>query len=107
MPAYVIGRLESEGWKWLREYGPPTARLIAKHGGKYLVRGGAMERLEGERALPDAFVMLEFPTLAAARAWYHDPEYAPLRGLRQAHALTELVLVDGFEQAADALSASS
>jgi uncharacterized protein (DUF1330 family) len=101
MPAFVIGWLDAEDWAWLRDYAPPTARLIAKHGGAYRVRGGARQRLEGERALPDAFVMLEFPTLEAARAWYEDPEYGPLIRLRREHARTELVLVEGLSDAPD------
>ena len=99
MPAYVIGWLDVDDWKWLRAYQPPTARLIAKHGGSYRVRGGLMERLEGEDPLPGAFVVLEFPTREAARAWYEDPEYGPLIRLRREHARTELVLVDGITDA--------
>lgn len=98
MPAWVIGWLDAGDWKWLREYAPPTARLIAKHGGVYRVRGGEPEQLEGERPLPDAFVVLEFPTREAARAWYGDPDYGPLTRLRQAHARTALVLVDGITE---------
>jgi uncharacterized protein (DUF1330 family) len=96
VPAYVIGWLAAADWKWLREYTPPTARLIAAHGGRYRVRGGNPTRLEGEWELPDALVVLEFPTREAAQAWYGDPEYGPLIRLRRAHARSELVLVDGI-----------
>jgi uncharacterized protein (DUF1330 family) len=106
VPAYVVGWLDAEDWKWLREYTPSTARLIAKHGGRYLARGGATARLEGERELPAAFVMLEFPNLEAARAWYGDPEYGPLIRLRRAHARTALALVDGISAASDSPSGS-
>ena len=93
MPAYVVGWLDARDWSWLREYAPTTARLIGKHGGRYLARGAA-HRLEGERELAAAFVMLEFPSREAARAWYGDPEYGPMIRLRRAHARTDLVLVE-------------
>jgi len=99
VPAYVIGWLSADDWSWLREYGPPTARLIAKHGGGYRVRGGTPERLEGEAGPPAAFVVLEFPTREAARDWYEDPEYGPLIRLRRAHARSELFLVDALTDA--------
>jgi len=50
MAAYAIGRLQMRDPSWRTEYGPKTAELVAKHGGRYLARGGAMERLEGQLA---------------------------------------------------------
>jgi len=96
MPAYAIGRLRSKNWSWLKEYGPVTAALIEKHGGRYLARGGEVQRLEGEEEIPDAYVMLEFPSMEQARAWYADPEYAPMIELRQAHSEIEFVLLEGL-----------
>ena len=77
------------------EYGPKTAELVKKHGGKYLVRGGKMERLEGGGELPNVMVVLEFPSMEQAQAWYNDPEYAPMIELRQAGSDLDFVLVDG------------
>ena len=98
MAAYAIGRLEVRDPSWRREYGPKPAALVKKHGGKYLVRGGAMERLEGDGELPSAMVVLEFPSMDHARAWYHDPEYAPLIKLRQSGATLDFILVEGIEE---------
>ena len=78
-----------------QEYGPKTEALVVKHGGKYLVRGGAMERLEGTGQLPSVIVVLEFPSMAQAKAWYNDPAYAPLIKLRQTGSDLDFVLVEG------------
>ena len=80
---------------WLQEYGPKTAALVEKHGGKYLVRGSAMERLEGTGQLPSVLVVLEFPSIEHARVWYHDPEYSPLITLRQTGSELDFILVEG------------
>ena len=95
MAAYAIGRLEMRDQSWVQEYGPKTAALVAKYGGKYLVRGGTMERLEGVGKLPSVVVVLEFPSMERARAWYNDPEYAPLIKLRQTGSDLDFVLVEG------------
>jgi uncharacterized protein (DUF1330 family) len=96
MAAYAIGRLEMRDPSWRQEYGPKTAALVEKHGGKYLVRGDTMERLEGTGQLPNVVVVLEFPSMAHARAWYNDPEYAPLIKLRQTGADLDFILVEGL-----------
>jgi uncharacterized protein (DUF1330 family) len=96
MAAYAIGRLTMRDPAWRAEYGPKTAELVKKHGGRYLVRGGKMDRLEGTGGLPDAIVVLEFPSMAHARAWYDDPEYAPLIKLRQSGSDLDFVLVEGL-----------
>jgi uncharacterized protein (DUF1330 family) len=69
MAAYAIGRLTMRDPSWRTEYLPKTAELVVKHGGRDVVRGGAMERREGPGALPSAIVVLEFPSMAQAKAW--------------------------------------
>ena len=96
MAAYAIGRLQMRDPAWLQEYGAKTPALVAKHGGKYLVRGGGIERLEGTGTLPSVVVVLEFPSMAQARAWYNDPDYAPLIKLRQTGADLNFILVEGL-----------
>jgi uncharacterized protein (DUF1330 family) len=97
MAAYVIVRvLEMRDTAWLEEYAPKTAALVQKHGGKFLVRGGAKESLEGAGKLPVNIVVLEFPSMEKAKAWHNDPAYAPLIKLRQSGCDAELVLVEGI-----------
>lgn len=96
MAAYAIGRLQMRNPSWVTEYGPKTGELVKKHGGRYLVRGGAMETLEGNAPLPSVVVVIEFPSMAQARAWYHDPDYAPLIKLRQGGSDLDFVLVEGL-----------
>jgi uncharacterized protein (DUF1330 family) len=95
MAAYAIGRLQMRDPSWVAEYGPKVTELVKKHGGKAIIRGGKMERLEGKEPLPSVVVELEFPSMEHARAWYNDPEYAPLIKLRQKGSDLELILVEG------------
>ena len=67
---------------------------IAKHGGRYIVRGGKTERLEGEW-MPSRLVMLEFPSLDQARRWYDSEDYRGPKALRMTCAMTDLLLVEG------------
>ncbi len=72
--------------------------LVAKHGGRFLVRlDSAAEPLEGDPPLKTGMVAIEFPSMDHARAWYNDPEYAPLIKLRQTGSKLDLVLVEGRE----------
>ena len=96
MAVYVVGRVNTKDFSWLKEYGAGAKALIEKHGGRYIAQGGAIESLEGSEPLPTAMVMLEFPDAASVHAWHDDPDYQPLIELRQAHAQTELTLVEGL-----------
>ena len=96
MPAYIVGQVVMRDPSWVEPYRARVPALVQKHGGRYLVRGGKMETLEGSAALPSSIVVLEFPSRAQARAFYDDPEYVACAKLRQDGALTELVLVDGL-----------
>jgi uncharacterized protein (DUF1330 family) len=96
MAAYVIGRVKVRNSDWVAEYGPKTAALVEKHGGRFIVRRGKMERLEGKEDLPNVVVVIEFPSFDKAKAWYNDPDYAPMIKLRQTGADAELIVVEGI-----------
>ncbi len=75
-------------------YRTRAAASIAHHGGRYLVRGGAFEVLEGNWT-PRTIVIAEFPDIERARAWYRSPEYASALAVRDEPLSRNLILVDG------------
>jgi uncharacterized protein (DUF1330 family) len=57
--------------------------MIAKHGGRYLTKGGSHKLLETDRRPPDRVAIIEFPDMASLNAWYTSPEYQPLMAIRR------------------------
>jgi uncharacterized protein (DUF1330 family) len=96
MAAYLIGRIQLRDTSWLEKYRGTVPTIVARHGGRYLVRGGKMDRLEGKEPLPSSYVVIEFPTIEMARAFYDDPEYKPFIELRQTGSDLEMVAVEGL-----------
>ncbi len=93
MSAYVVVQIvvqDPEAYERYKTLAPPS---ISAYGGRYVVRGGRSEVLEGSWQ-PERLVLLEFPTLEQARAWWRSPEYAPAKALRQRSARTEMLLVE-------------
>jgi uncharacterized protein (DUF1330 family) len=76
------------------EYRKQVMAVVTRYGGKFIVRGGRVETLEGGWA-PQRFVALEFPTMEQAQKWYRSPEYAPLIELRKKASRGKLLLVEG------------
>ena len=99
MPAYVVVDIEVTDPEIYARYRELAAPTVAAYGGRYLVRGGSVESLEGSW-VPSRFVILEFPALNAARAWWSSTEYAPAKALRHASARSEMLVVDGVPAAA-------
>src|SRR5215471_5527882 len=98
MAAYIIGlrRSAPQQMAWAKEYLPKTGALITKHGGKALIGGNSRQRLlalEGATS-PLGVVILEFPSLEQAQAWHDDPDYAPLKQLRQANVDMEVFVAE-------------
>lgn len=100
MPAYLIARVHLRDPSYIEEYRSTTGPLIEKHGGRSLagaVRGNdSLESLEGDASLPAAMFIIEFASMETARAFYSDPEYAPMIALRQSGADSDIVLVNGL-----------
>jgi uncharacterized protein (DUF1330 family) len=95
MSAYVIVEVSVTDPQLFQEYAKGVPATIAAYGGKYLVRGGAMESKEGGWT-PKRVVVLEFPSLDQARKWYHSPEYKPFLEMRLKAANSKLILVEGL-----------
>lgn len=95
MPAYLIANLTVHDPKTFAEYGALVAPMIARHGGRYLVRGGAVTPAEGAATL-NRVVVVEYPDMATARAFYDSAEYAPLIALRQRAATGTVDFVEGY-----------
>ena len=94
MAAYVIVEVNVTDPQLFAEYAKGVPATIAAYGGKYLVRGGAVESKEGGWA-PKRIVTLEFPSMDQARRWYGSPEYKPLLEMRLKAASARLILVEG------------
>ena len=96
MAAYFIIEVNVTDPSWREEYGPKTQALIDKHGGKYIVRDTEATRVEGDNAAPSVVVVLEFPSLEAAKAWHSDPDYQAMVKLRQSGSTGEALIADGL-----------
>ena len=94
MAAYVIAEVDVQDNALFEEYRKLVPATIAQYGGKYIVRGGATETKEGGWT-PKRLVVLEFPTMARAREWYHSTEYAPALAMRLKAAKNRMILVEG------------
>jgi uncharacterized protein (DUF1330 family) len=94
MPAYLFANVEVTDAAGYEQYRQRVSATIEAFGGRYLVRGGVTEVLEGDWT-PKRLVILEFPGMARLRAWYQAPEYRPLVELRQRTATSTLVAVEG------------
>jgi uncharacterized protein (DUF1330 family) len=95
MAVYAVVNVRVTDSARYAEYRDKAPATIAHYGGRYLVRGGAVEALEGEWD-PERLVVLEFESMGRLREWYDSPEYAPLKRLRGEAAATQFVVVEGL-----------
>ena len=94
MVAYVIAEIEVTNPEGYKAYSAVVPATVEKYGGKFIVRGGKAHVLEGD--WPERRrVILEFPSMEAARRWYDSPEYEKPLALRKAHSNGRLLLVEG------------
>jgi uncharacterized protein (DUF1330 family) len=96
MPAYMFVNVVIHDPVKFREYGVANAALVAKMGGKYLVLGSEGTTVEGD-ALPGKKVISVWPSREAALAYWHSPEYAVIKQLREGICEANVTILDGFE----------
>jgi uncharacterized protein (DUF1330 family) len=98
MAAYLIANITVTDPERYADYRTQVPKVMAQYAGRFLVRAGALHPLEGDMGL-DRFVVIEFPSLEAARRFYDSPEYAPLLKLRLETAASQVALVEGYSPA--------
>ncbi|MFA5538877.1 MAG: DUF1330 domain-containing protein [Gemmobacter sp.] len=92
---YWIGHVEVNDPAAYEAYRAANAEAFAKYGGRFLVRGGAQEVVEG--AMRARAVVIEFDSIEAARDCYHSPEYQRALALRQPASVADLAIVEGWD----------
>ena len=95
MSAYIVVEVDVKDPVRFEEYRSLVTPTLKPYGGRYIVRGGEVQNLEGDW-LPARLVVIEFDSAEQAGAWYASEEYAPAKTIRQASADTEMILVEGI-----------
>ena len=94
MAAYLIADIQVNDGEAYEEYRRVVPAVIAAHGGRYLVRGGATEVLEGDWQ-PRRTVVVEFPSMASLKAFWASPEYQAILSIRENASVGNLIAVEG------------
>ncbi len=94
MPAYIIVEVTVHDPVAYEDYKKLTPGSLVNYQGKFIVRGAQTECLEGDWN-PQRIVVIEFPSLELAKAWWSSEEYAPAKVLRHRYAHSKMLLVEG------------
>jgi len=96
MKGYIIVDVKVTNPARYEDYKKLTPGSLKPFDGKFIVRGGKSETLEGDWK-PERIVVLEFPSLERAKAWWSSDGYAPAKAIRQAASITKMLVIEGFE----------
>jgi uncharacterized protein (DUF1330 family) len=94
MPAYIVAEVDVTNPAGYEAYRPLAAASIAQYGGRFVVRGGKAELIEGSSD-PARIVVIEFADTDAAKRWYNSPEYQEALKIRLANSTGRVLLVEG------------
>ncbi len=94
MSAYLVAMVRVDDPETYKKYTARTPDIIAKYGGRFLVRGGPVETLEGA-AFEDRMVIVEFPTVQAAQTFYESADYQEIKSFRTASSEAVFLLAQG------------
>lgn len=96
MPAYVVVDVDVKDRETYKEYRERAGPTVAAAGGRYIVRGGEVTHLEPGWDV-HRFVILEFPDVAAAKAWYESPDYQRVLPIRLRSTVSRMMVVEGLD----------
>ena len=96
MTAYLLARVEITDWDRYKEYVKATPAAVKKYGGKFIVRGGTVETLEGTEE-KRRLVLIEFPSFEKAKEFYSSEEYQQAKKLRAGAASGQFLAIEGVD----------
>jgi uncharacterized protein (DUF1330 family) len=97
MPAYFYGEFDVTDPVGVAPYRQAVAETIARHGGRFIVRGGAVTLAEGEPYPRHHVVIVEFPDIASLHRWYDSPEYKAILPSRLSSTAGRWFAVEGLD----------
>jgi uncharacterized protein (DUF1330 family) len=92
---YAVAEIEVLEPDWVQHYIDEVTPIVEGRGGRYLARTQRVQRIEGERALPQIVLIIEWPSKEGAETFYDSDEYRPHRDARRSGARNEFMLVAG------------
>lgn len=95
LPGFVVVDIRVNDMERIARYRELASAAVDRYGGRYLVRGGASEVLEGDW-WPERLVIVQFESVDLARLFYHSPEYRAAREAREGAAVFDMLLVEGL-----------
>ena len=95
MPAFVLAEVKVNDPEAYQKYIDQVPATIEAHGGRYLARGGEVEILDAHRS-PERLVIVEFESMERAREWWNSEVYQGPKAIREAAAVSRIVLLDGL-----------
>ena len=94
MAGYIIAQVDITDPEIFENYRSQVPATLKPFGGEFVIRGGAMEELEGEWPIPRV-VVIQFPSVEQAKAWWASGKYRGPKTLRQSASHTNLIVVEG------------
>jgi uncharacterized protein (DUF1330 family) len=95
MKYYTSAEINITSVRWIPAYVRNVTKMVERYGGRYLARTSNIEKIEGERKLPQLFLLIEWPSKEAVQAFYNSEEYKPFLESRLAGSKSEFVLFGG------------
>jgi uncharacterized protein (DUF1330 family) len=96
MPAFILVEIDIHDKAAYEEYKKLAPDTIKMYDGKFVIRGGKSEPLEGNWK-PERIVMLQFPTVERAKEWWSSAAYEPAKKIRQSASSTKMLVIEGYE----------
>lgn len=96
MTAYIIGQMQIHKRDWMDEYFSKIPSVVEEHGGRFIVRGGDPEHLEGDAGIPDAAFILEFTDRRHATRFWNSQDFQDLAKLRRSGSTLNALVVDAL-----------
>jgi len=93
LPGYVIAEVDVTDPATFQKYAEKVPGTIAQYGGHYVIRGGKFDSIEGDA--PKRFVVIQFDSVAKAKAWEDSPEYDAIKPIRHSSAKSRVFIVEG------------
>ena len=94
---YLIAEAKVHDAAAYESYKPRSLAAVEQYGGRFIVRGGASELLEGKWSPPQRMIIVEFDSVEQAKVFYHSPEYQAARKLRENAAEMNMLVISGID----------